>query len=76
MEEVVLDQALFDGEFIQEFNEAEYKLKAVSIEICTITYIQSKHGLNVLYIYIGDSYYLTFEGQIKAAHEKDLISSV
>ena len=30
LEEVVLDQALFDGEFIQEFNEAEYKLKAVS----------------------------------------------
>ena len=29
LEEVVLDQALFDGEFIQEFNEAEYKLKAV-----------------------------------------------
>lgn len=25
-----MDQALFDGEFIQEFNEAEYKLKAVS----------------------------------------------
>ena len=32
LEEVVLDQALFDGEFIQEFNEAEYKLKAVSSE--------------------------------------------
>ena len=32
LEEVVLDQALFDGEFIQEFNEAEYKLKAVSWE--------------------------------------------
>ena len=30
LEEIVLDQALFDGEFIQEFNEAEYKLKAVS----------------------------------------------
>ena len=30
LEEVVLDQDLFDGEFIQEFNEAEYKLKAVS----------------------------------------------
>ena len=35
LEEVVLDQALFDGEFIQEFNEAEYKLKAVSFEIIT-----------------------------------------
>ena len=31
LEEVVIDQALFDGEFIQEFNEAEYKLKAVSL---------------------------------------------
>ena len=31
LEEIVLDQALFDGEFIQEFNEAEYKLKAVSV---------------------------------------------
>ena len=30
LEEVVLDQVLFSGEFIQEFNEAEYKLKAVS----------------------------------------------
>ena len=30
LEEIVIDQALFDGEFIQEFNEAEYKLKAVS----------------------------------------------
>ena len=33
LEEVVIDQALFDGEFIQEFNEAEYKLKAVSFSI-------------------------------------------
>ena len=33
LEEVVLDQALFDGEFIQEFNEAEYKLKAVSQDV-------------------------------------------
>jgi len=33
LEEVVLDQALFDGEFIQEFNEAEYKLKAVLCEL-------------------------------------------
>lgn len=29
LEEVVLDQAIFEGDFIQEFNEAEYKLKAV-----------------------------------------------
>ena len=28
--QVVLDQAVYDGGFIQEFNEAEYKLKAVS----------------------------------------------
>jgi len=33
LEEIVLDQALFDGEFIQEFNEAEYKLKAVLCEL-------------------------------------------
>ena len=33
LEEIVLDQALFDGEFIQEFNEAEYKLKAVSQDV-------------------------------------------
>ena len=32
LEEIVIDQALFDGEFIQEFNEAEYKLKAVSFQ--------------------------------------------
>ena len=30
LEQVVLDQAVYDGDFIQEFNEAEYKLKAVS----------------------------------------------
>lgn len=33
LEEIVIDQALFDGEFIQEFNEAEYKLKAVLCEL-------------------------------------------
>ena len=36
LEEIVLDQALFDGEFIQEFNEAEYKLKAVSSELAAV----------------------------------------
>ena len=31
LEEVVMDQAVFNGDFLMEFNEAEYKLKAVSI---------------------------------------------
>ena len=29
LEVMVEDQAMYDGEFIMEFNEAEYKLKAV-----------------------------------------------
>ncbi|XP_023332161.1 uncharacterized protein LOC111704236 isoform X2 [Eurytemora carolleeae] len=33
LEQVVLDQAVYDGDFIQEFNEAEYKLKAVLCEL-------------------------------------------
>jgi len=33
LEQVVLDQAAYDGEFTQEFNEAEYKLKAVLCEL-------------------------------------------
>ena len=32
LEEVVMDQAIFNGDFIQEFNEAEYKLKAVGFK--------------------------------------------
>ena len=30
LEVMVEDQAMYDGDFIMEFNEAEYKLKAVS----------------------------------------------
>lgn len=30
LEQVVLDQILYDGRFMEEFNEAEFKLKAVS----------------------------------------------
>ncbi len=30
LEQVVLDQILYDGRFVEEFNEAEFKLKAVS----------------------------------------------
>ena len=30
LEVMVEDQAVYDGQFIMEFNEAEYKLKAVS----------------------------------------------
>ncbi len=37
----MLDQALFDGEFIQEFNEAEYKLKAVSPNMRILDHIVS-----------------------------------
>jgi len=33
LEQVVMDQAVYDGDFIQEFNEAEYKLKAVLCEL-------------------------------------------
>jgi len=29
LEQVVLDQMLYDGKFLEEFNEAEFKLKAV-----------------------------------------------
>ena len=32
LEVMVEDQAMYDGDFIMEFNEAEYKLKAVSTE--------------------------------------------
>ena len=31
LEQVVLDQTLYDGHFMEEFNEAEFKLKAVRI---------------------------------------------
>ena len=31
LEQVVLDQTLYDGHFMEEFNEAEFKLKAVSL---------------------------------------------
>ena len=34
LEVMVEDQAMYDGDFIMEFNEAEYKLKAVSKNIC------------------------------------------
>jgi hypothetical protein len=30
LEQVVLDQTMYDGRFLEEFNEAEFKLKAVS----------------------------------------------
>ena len=30
LEQVVLDQNVYDGRFMEEFNEAEFKLKAVS----------------------------------------------
>ena len=33
LEVMVEDQAVYDGDFIMEFNEAEYKLKAVSLVI-------------------------------------------
>jgi len=33
LEEVVMDQAVFNGDFLMEFNEAEYKLKAVLCEL-------------------------------------------
>lgn len=31
LEQVVLDQNVYDGRFMEEFNEAEFKLKAVSV---------------------------------------------
>ncbi len=30
LEQVVLDQTIYDGRFLEDFNEAEFKLKAVS----------------------------------------------
>ena len=30
LEQVVLDQSVYDGRFMEEFNEAEFKLKTVS----------------------------------------------
>ncbi len=30
LEQIVLDQNLYDGKFLDDFNEAEFKLKAVS----------------------------------------------
>ena len=54
LEEVVLDQALFDGEFIQEFNEAEYKLKAVSQYLCLVVSGSWQNG-NILTLFITRS---------------------
>ena len=31
LEQIVFDQNMYDGRFMEEFNEAEFKLKAVSI---------------------------------------------
>ena len=31
LEQVVLDQTLYDGHFMEEFHDAEFKLKAVSM---------------------------------------------
>ena len=36
LEQVVLDQTLYDGHFMEEFNEAEFKLKAVRMTL-TVT---------------------------------------
>lgn len=33
LEQVVLDQNVYDGRFMEEFNEAEFKLKAVSLTL-------------------------------------------
>jgi hypothetical protein len=38
LEQVVLDQNVYDGTFMDEFNEAEFKLKAVSQ---SVLYIQA-----------------------------------
>ena len=31
LEQIVFDQNMYDGRFMEEFNEAEFKLKAVSV---------------------------------------------
>ncbi len=33
LEQIVLDETLYDGRFLEEFNEAEFKLKAVLCEL-------------------------------------------
>ncbi|XP_059084110.1 uncharacterized protein LOC131881294 isoform X2 [Tigriopus californicus] len=44
LEQVVLDQTLYDGQFMEEFNEAEYKLKAV---LCELQIAMMEMGLSV-----------------------------
>ena len=39
LEVMVEDQAMYDGEFIMEFNEAEYKLKAVNEKLLMLMII-------------------------------------
>jgi len=41
---MVEDQAMYDGDFIMEFNEAEYKLKAV---LCELQMAMLERGLEV-----------------------------
>jgi len=44
LEVMVEDQAMYDGDFIMEFNEAEYKLKAV---LCELQMAMLERGLEV-----------------------------
>lgn len=44
LEQIVLDQTLYDGQFMEEFNEAEYKLKAV---LCELQIAMMEMGLSV-----------------------------
>ena len=39
LEVMVEDQAMYDGDFIMEFNEAEYKLKAVNEKLLMLMII-------------------------------------
>ena len=42
LEQIVFDQNMYDGRFMEEFNEAEFKLKAVGT-IPIIAYNQARH---------------------------------
>ena len=43
LEQIVFDQNMYDGRFMEEFNEAEFKLKAVGILLNT-----SNHSCGIL----------------------------
>jgi len=44
LEQVVLDQSIYDGQYFEEFNEAEFKLKSV---LCELQIAMLERGLTL-----------------------------